>query len=202
MTPIAENEVGAAVGIFLGAFRDNVRLVYGDDPRPDAMRDVWTFVRQTEPGGFLVARENNDILGYAIFVSSVSALRRKAVRSGAIFGWALRALVGRYGIHWIALARLLWNKTLFVRSSDRFRSEGDAQLLNIAVSPGARGKGIAKLLVHAGLKYLAGEHIQEVRLEVRPENKPAIAAYLANGFVERGRTQDAGGDWIVMTARP
>jgi ribosomal protein S18 acetylase RimI-like enzyme len=202
VTPIAQSEVEAAVRIFLDAFHDNVRLMYGDDPRPDAMCDVWSFVRATEPGGFLAAREDARLLGYAIFVRSVSALRERAMRTGVVVRWALRALRGRYGIHWLALARLLWNKTLFVGGSGKFRTEGDAQLLNIAVAPSARGKGVAKLLVRAGLSYLAGCDVKEVRLEVRPDNAPAIAVYQQTGFVERGRTRDAGGEWIVMTANP
>lgn len=202
VTPISEREIDAAVRIFLGAFHDNVRLVYGDDPRPDAMRDVWTFVRQVEPGGFFGARVSSEFVGYAIFVSSVSALRKRALRTGVVLRWGLRALVGRYGIHWLALARLLWNKTLFVSGSGRFRSEGDAQLLNIAVAPSARGKGVAKALVRAGLAYFAGRGVREVRLEVRPDNAPALAAYQETGFIERGRTRDAGGEWIVMTAKP
>jgi ribosomal protein S18 acetylase RimI-like enzyme len=202
IAPLAQSEVEAAVRIFLDSFHDNVRLVYGDDPRPDAMRDVWSFVRETEPGGFLGAHSGGPLEGYAIFVSSVSALRKRALRSGVALRWALRALAGRYGIHWLALARVLWNKTLFVGGSGRFRSEGDAQLLNIAVAPPARGKGIAKSLVRAGLSYLAVRGVREVRLEVRPGNAPALAAYRETGFVERGRTRDAGGEWIVMTAKP
>jgi len=200
--PIVPQEIDAVVGIFLEAFHDNVRLVYGDRPRPDAMRDVWTFVRATDPSGFLAARIANDVVGYAIFVRSVSALRRRAIASGIIFVWAWRAITGRYGIHWVALFRLLWNKTLFVGGSRRFRTSGDAQLLNIAVARAAQGKGVAKALVRAGLAYLARCQVGEVRLEVRPDNLPALAAYRENGFVERGRTRDAGGEWIVMTAQP
>lgn len=200
--PIEQAEIDHAVHIFLDAFHDNVRLIYGTQPQPDAMRDVWTFVRAAEPGGFLGARGSGaDLLGYAIFTSSIKALQRRALR-GEIFVWAARALCGRYGIRWLNMGKLLWNKVLFLGSAARFRTAGDAQLLNIAVSPAARGKGVAKALVHAGLVYLAQRNVREVRLEVRPDNLAAIAAYRDNGFAERGRTRDAGGEWLVMTANP
>jgi len=202
VSPIEQAEIDAAVYIFLNAFRDNVRLIYGTEPKPDAMRDVWTFVRDVEPGGFLAARNGADLIGYAIFTHSIKTLQRRALREGKLLVWTARALSGRYGIRWFHVGRLLWNKVLFVGGAARFRTAGDAQLLNIAVSPAARGKGVAKALVRAGLRYLAQRKAPEVRLEVRPDNLAAIAAYRDNGFVERGRTSDAGGEWLVMTAHP
>lgn len=200
--PIEATEIDMAVAIFLAAFHDNVRHVYGDNPRPDAMRDVWTFVRAAEPEGFLAARNDTGLVGYAIFTSSIRSLQRRAWREGKVFGWAVRALSGRYGIRWLSLGRLLWNKVLFVGNAGRFRTQGDAQLLNIAVAPAARGQGVAKALVRAGLAYLGRRGVREVRLEVRPDNLAAITAYRDNGFAERGRTRDAGGEWLVMTAQP
>ncbi len=140
VSPIDQGEIDAAVRIFLDAFRDNVQLIYGSEPKRDAMRDVWTFVRDVEPGGFLAARNSGaDLIGYAIFTHSIKALQRRALREGKIFVWAARALSGRYGIRWFHVGRLLWNKVLFVGGSARFRTAGDAQLLNIAVSAcGAR----------------------------------------------------------------
>jgi [ribosomal protein S18]-alanine N-acetyltransferase len=202
ISPITPAEVDEAVNIFLEAFHQNVRIVYGDNPKPAAMHDVWSFIRETEPDGFLAARTKNRMVGYAIFISSVRALQHSALVKGKPLIWALRALSGQYGIRWLNLSKLLWNKLLFVRSSSRFRSEGDAQLLNIAVAPAARGLGVAKALIRAGLAYLAQHHVREVRLEVRPDNHAALAVYHANGFVERGRTRDAGGEWLVMTAQP
>jgi ribosomal protein S18 acetylase RimI-like enzyme len=200
--PIQPAEVDAAVHVFLEAFYDNVRLVYGDAPKPDAMHDVWSFVREAEPGGFLAAHTGQRFGGYVIFTSSIRALQRRAITQGAVFRWVLRALSGRYGIRWLNLGKLFWNKVLFVGNAGRFRSSGDAQLLNIAVAQSERGKGVAKALTRAGLDYLAQQHVGEVRLEVRPDNLAAISAYRANGFVERGRVRDAGGEWLVMTAQP
>jgi len=200
--PARPDELPEAVRIFLNAFSHNVRLVYGDQPKPDAMLDVWSFARETEPSGFLVARDDAGVLGYAFFTTSVSGLQRRALARGRPLLWAWRALSGRYGIHWVQLSKLLWNKLLFTGSAGRFRTHGDAQLLNIAVDPRARGKGVAKALMRAGLSYLANRGVDEVRLEVRPDNAPAISVYHDTGFVEKGRTRDIHGEWLVMTANP
>jgi len=52
------------------------------------------------------------------------------------------------------------------------------------------------------MDYLASRGVKEVRLEVLPDNEPAIAAYRAVGFVERGRMRNVHGEWLVMTATP
>jgi ribosomal protein S18 acetylase RimI-like enzyme len=200
--PIAADEIEPAVRIFIEAFRDNVALVYGEEPKPDAMIDVWTFAREVEPGGFIAARDDVGLSGYALFSSSVGKLERRAMLSGRVILWALRALSGRYGVRWRNLARQVWNKILFVGQSGNFRTKGDAQLLNIAVAAAARGRGVAKMLLHAGMRYLAERDVEEVRLEVMPDNDAAIAAYRRSGFTEKGRLRNVHGEWLVMTANP
>ena len=201
--PIRPDEMGAAVAVFLEAFHDSAAYVYGEPPKPNAMIDVWSFARQVEPGGFLAARDAaGTLLGYAFITSSVSALRRQAIMRMEPLRWAWRAVCGRYGIVWAHVLRLFGNKFAFARSSGEFRSSGDAQLLNIATAESARGQGVASFLVSAGLEYLRGQGVREMRLEVRPENLPALAVYSRAGFVEVGRTRDPGGEWIVMVGRP
>jgi GNAT superfamily N-acetyltransferase len=201
--PITSGEMAAAVAIFLEAFHDSAAYIYGEPPRPEAMIDVWSFAREVEPGGFLAARDAaGTLLGYAFITSSVSALRRRAIVRLAPLRWAWRALCGRYGIVWAHAARLFANKAAFARSSAEFRTSGDAQLLNIATAAFARGQGVAFALVNAGVAYLRERGIQELRLEVRPDNAPAHAVYTRAGFKEVGRTRDPGGEWVVMTVRP
>jgi ribosomal-protein-alanine N-acetyltransferase len=201
--PIKPDEIAAAVAIFLEAFHDSAAYVYGEPPRPEAMIDVWSFARDVEPGGFLAARDTaGTLLGYAFITSSVSALRRRAIVRLAPLRWAWRALCGRYGIVWAHVARLFANKNAFARSSGDFRTSGDAQLLNIATAAFARGQGVASALLSAGIAYLRERGIAELRLEVRPDNAPALAVYSRAGCNEVGRTRDAGGEWVVMTVRP
>ena len=201
--PINPDEMAAAVAIFLEAFHESAAYVYGEPPRPEAMIDVWSFAREVEPGGFLAARNAaGKLLGYAFITSSVSGLRRQAIYRLAPLRWAWRALWGRYGIIWAHAARLFANKFAFARSSGEFRTSGDAQLLNIATAACARGQGVAFALVCAGNAYLRERGVAELRLEVRPDNAPALAVYTRAGFKRVGTTRDPGGEWIVMTVRP
>jgi [ribosomal protein S18]-alanine N-acetyltransferase len=160
--------------------------------------DVWEFVREIEPRGFLAARENGVLLGYAIFVPSLGRVQREAVLGGAIFRWGFAALRGGFALRFSWLWRVVVNKMLFVRSSGRFRSRGDAQLLNIAVHPDAQGRGVGEALVRNGLTTMRELRVPEVRLEVRPWNGAAVRLYQRTGWREAGRTRDLEGEWLVM----
>jgi ribosomal protein S18 acetylase RimI-like enzyme len=129
-------------------------------------------------------------------------VQREAIVRGAIVRWALSALRGGFALRLSAVPRIVANKVLFVRSGGRYRSKGDAQLLNIAVAPEHQGKGIATALVQAGLHALREMGVPEVRLEVRPGNSAAAALYRRTGWREVGRTRDLEGEWLVMTANP
>jgi ribosomal protein S18 acetylase RimI-like enzyme len=98
--------------------------------------------------------------------------------------------------------RILRNKVLFVTSGQKYRTQGDAQLLNVAVRPDARGRGVAKTLVEEGMRVMREAGIPEIRLEVRPWNAPALRVYERTGWREVGRTRDVEGEWVVMVANP
>ena len=159
-------------------------------------------MQRTTGDGFLAAREDGRLVGYALFVPSLRAVQRRAVLSGAALRWALRALTGQYDMRLRGLLRTFQNKVFFLFHGQRFRTAGDAQLLNIAVDPNAQGRGIARCLIDAGLKAMRAMQISEVRLEVRPWNAPALALYRSTGWREAGRTRDLEGEWIVMVATP
>lgn len=124
------------------------------------------------------------------------------MRSGEVIKWLIHALTGRYQFKVGALFRTLGNKAKFLFAGQKFRTKGDAQLLNIAVDPSVQGKGIAKKLVAAGLSRMRAARVAEVRLEVRPWNDSAVRVYESTGWREVGRTRDLGGEWIVMVANP
>jgi ribosomal-protein-alanine N-acetyltransferase len=64
---------------------------------------------------------------------------------------------------------------------------GEAELLRLAVLPGERRRGIARVLVAEGLERLVREGIQVCFLEVRVDNEPAVALYEHLGFARIGR---------------
>ena len=59
---------------------------------------------------------------------------------------------------------------------------GTGEVLNLAVSPDTRRRGLARALLRAGLVSLRKRHVEEVYLEVRESNYSAQALYLSLGF--------------------
>lgn len=64
----------------------------------------------------------------------------------------------------------------------RVVDELEAEVLNIAVDPARRRRGLAEALLAAWLDSRSGD----IHLEVRVSNHPAIALYRKLGFVEAG----------------
>ncbi|MEP6550217.1 MAG: ribosomal protein S18-alanine N-acetyltransferase [Gemmatimonadales bacterium] len=65
--------------------------------------------------------------------------------------------------------------------------EEDAELLNVAVAPKHRGRGMAGQMVDALLIELSGRGVRTAFLEVRESNGAARALYGSRGFTEIGR---------------
>lgn len=64
---------------------------------------------------------------------------------------------------------------------------GEAELLTLAVAPGARRKGVGRRLVLAFLAEADRRGAVTAFLEVAATNAPAIALYHVTGFAEAGR---------------
>ena len=62
--------------------------------------------------------------------------------------------------------------------------EGD--LMNIAVSPDHRGRGLSKILMDAVLQKARALQVETLHLEVRWSNTPARALYTRYGFAQTG----------------
>lgn len=78
---------------------------------------------------------------------------------------------------------------------------GEAHILNIAIHPEYRGRGLAKCLLRAVLDVMKRRMVYEVFLEVRVSNKTAISLYKRFGFREAFIRKKYYGDEdaIVMT---
>jgi [ribosomal protein S18]-alanine N-acetyltransferase len=59
---------------------------------------------------------------------------------------------------------------------------GTGEVLNLAVSPEFRRRGVARALLRAALVMLRKRRVDEVYLEVRESNRSAQALYLSSGF--------------------
>lgn len=64
---------------------------------------------------------------------------------------------------------------------------GEADMMNIAVNPDYRRKGIARSLIVALIDMLNANDVHSLTLEVRASNLPAIELYEKLGFAHVGR---------------
>jgi ribosomal-protein-alanine N-acetyltransferase len=77
----------------------------------------------------------------------------------------------------------------------------EGQILNVAVRPEYRGRGIGGLLMEAALNEFGNRKASFVALEVRPSNRAAISLYTRCGFVTTGRRKayyENGEDALLM----
>ncbi|MBI4463212.1 MAG: ribosomal protein S18-alanine N-acetyltransferase [Acidobacteria bacterium] len=65
--------------------------------------------------------------------------------------------------------------------------EGEAELLNLAVLPSFRRRGIGAFLVSQALREVADKGAKRIFLEVRDSNFPALRLYECLGFEPVGR---------------
>ncbi len=63
----------------------------------------------------------------------------------------------------------------------------DAEVLNVAVDPRFRGRGLAGQMLDAVLIQLGGRGVRAAFLEVRESNQAARSLYKSRGFSEIGR---------------
>ena len=63
-------------------------------------------------------------------------------------------------------------------------------LLNLAVHPARRRRGISRALLTASLEKARGQGAEVVWLEVRPSNQAALTLYQSFGFKEVGIRQN------------
>ena len=84
-----------------------------------------------------------------------------------------------------------------------WRTPDQLHILNVAVDPDRRRRGIAGALLEAALAVASREGLQEVTLEVRPGNAAALALYRRHGFAAAGLRPgyyaDTGEDALVLT---
>jgi len=93
---------------------------------------------------------------------------------------------------------IVLNKIAFLRSAAAPSQSASARILSIAVSPDWRGKGVAGALMAVAMDYFKSLGVGRVRLEVRPDNAPAVKLYHHYGFADAGFTYDSQGPWLIM----
>jgi ribosomal protein S18 acetylase RimI-like enzyme len=194
------SDVPAIAQLFTESFSDSVLHHCGGRlPKPMAMQDVFTLVYQAEPAAALLAKsQTGQLLGYCFAPVRLSRLWWQAITGGHLFKWAWRWLTGQYGFGLHPVKIIILNKLAFLHSAATPGKAANAHILSIAVAPAARGQGVASALMAEADKYFSDNHVKRVRLEVRPDNHPAIRVYEKLGYYPGGMTYDSQGPWLIM----
>lgn len=199
ITPMRAEDIPAVAALFTAAFEASVLHHCGGQlPRPQAMQDVFRLVYQAEPAAAHIARQDGQVVGYCFSPVRLPGLWWKAVCYGHVWRWAWRWLSGQYGFGLTPLKVIVMNKLTFVRAAAVPQHAANARILSIAVGSAWRGQGIAGRLLAAADVYFAAQRVTRIRLEVRPDNVPAIRLYRRFGYREVGRTHDSQGLWLIM----
>lgn len=185
--------------IFMAAFPESLSHYFRQPPAPWVVAEPFRLCLASEPDGFFVATTPaGEVVGYLFAPAQTSRLTRVALRGGFALRWLWRWVSGRYGIGLAPVRGLALNKLDFLASARAPKVKAEARILSIAVHPAHQGQGIAKALCRRGLDRLDQLGASPVRLEVRPENTPAVALYTGLGFQPAGTTRDAQGQWRIM----
>lgn len=193
-------DISVIAALFTESFQESVLHHCGGRlPKSQAMQDVFTLVYQTEPeAAFLARLVDGPYIGYCFAPTHLSRLWLRALWGGHLAKWAWRWLTGQYGFGLHPIKVIVMNKVAFLQSAIAPSQTADARILSIAVSPAARGRGIASQLMGVAIDYFRSQQVNRVRLEVRPDNGAAIRVYKKLGFIETGYTMDSQGKWLIM----
>lgn len=192
-------DIPAIAAIFTESFKDSVLHHCGRLPKPQAMQDVFSLVYDAEPEAALIARAGaGTAIGYCFAPTALPNLWLRAVMGGHLLKWAWRWLTGQYGFGLHPVKVIVINKLAFLQSAVAPTKAASARILSIAVSHEWRGRGVAGALMGVAMDYFRSRGAARVRLEVRPDNAPAIKVYHNYGFVDAGFTNDSQGPWLIM----
>jgi [ribosomal protein S18]-alanine N-acetyltransferase len=194
-----EADLEQIADLFSAAFPESLAHYFDQPPSLAAVAEPFGLCLESEPEAMYVADAGGgEIAGYIFAPARSGQIPWVALRKGIIFRWFWRWITGRYGIGTAPLRALALNKVSFLTSARQPGVQADARILSIAVHPKHQNRGIAKRLCHLGLSRLDRLGAAPVRLEVRPENEPAVRLYAGLGFEVFARTRDSQGDWLIM----
>lgn len=198
-TKAAPEDVSGIGKLFLESFTDSVVHTCGKVPNFAAIEDLFACVYEAEPEAAFVAHDTSgQVIGYVLAPSRIGNIWRTALCRGYLFRWAWHWLKGDYGFGLYPVKIMFCNKLEFFRSAYTPKVHAAARILSVAVSTQARGQGIATRLMTCAMDYFQEKRVPRVRLEVRPDNLPAIRVYEKLGFINAGFTRDSQGEWRIM----
>ena len=117
--------------------------------------------------------------------------------------WPRHALMSELAPSALRLPLVLEDHGQVVGYLMAWRAVDQIHVLNVAVSPAYRRRGLGRRLIEAAVAEARRIGASEVTLEVRPSNTAALALYRTLGFVKTGFRPryyaDTGEDALVLT---
>ncbi len=185
--------------VFSAAFPASLRHYFPQPPQLRVVAEPFALCLASEPAAFLVAHTaGGSIVGYIFAPARTGRLAWVALTRGLALRWLWRWVTGQYGIGLTPVRLLAANKLDFLSSARAPAVRAQARILSVAVHPEHRGQGLAGTLCQLALARLDRLGAGPVRLEVRPDNAPALALYTRLGFTVTDRTRDSQGEWLIM----
>lgn len=197
--PARPADLPGVARVFAAAFPDSLAHYFARPPAPQVVAEPFALCLAAEPDAFFVAvSPAGAVAGYLFAPSRARRLPWAAVARGFLLRWLWRWVSGRYGIGLAPVRALAANKLGFLHSARAPAVRAQARILSVAVHPDHQGRGLARALCTLGLARLDRLAAGPVRLEVRPDNAPALTLYRRLGFQVAGSTRDAQGEWLIM----
>ena len=148
-------------------------------------------------GVHLAAREGQRAIGLVTIAHKTSAFTGDVLR-GRLLQLARCAVVAalRRPAHLLQSAQVLWS--VITTRPDPIEGE----IVLIAVSADARGRGVGKALVRAALAHLRRHSVAQCRTKTLAANVPVIGMYERLGWHVRDRFRLIGRDYVTVVSPP
>jgi len=194
-----EGDVDSVARLFGVCFPDSVSELFPDGLPRWPLAELLGVLLRAEPGCCHVAEDDRGIVGYCFSPSDMSRIWIRVLRSAGLRRVVWGIVRGEVPLHPRRVLALLRDKASFILSFRSFELRRTGQILSLGVSPEARGRGVGKMLLQRAIEYLDSSGAYRVKLEVRPDNLPALRLYEGFGFYPVQCTRDSRGGWVVMT---
>ncbi|HGE70317.1 TPA: GNAT family N-acetyltransferase [Candidatus Poribacteria bacterium] len=164
--------------------------------------DKVMFFFKAEPEGIIVAKDNDEIVGFVIVTVSMNALMKRIMKNGHFLKYMFKLMLGMYGFNIGIVGKIISAIFRLCRKSKNITENivSDSIIWSLVVKAEKRKQGIGTELIKKACEYIHRQGISEIGIEVSPSNETAISVYKKCGFIKKGILQSNYG-LIYMTKK-
>ncbi len=172
----------------------NVRTRYSGYAGSQMLRIYYANLMQGLGGKCFVAENDGSVDGFVCGIwdsKAISTSLRRHMWASLCF-WGVMQFV-------VSPTSIIFNlRDLIRKESSLSQNRGGYEVRPIVVSPGARGSGVAGMLLNRLMDHAASIGYSKIFLYCETENPRAAAFYVKRGFREISRVARGGIDYIVF----